>query len=158
MIIDPIFHDANNKIQIANNVINLVKSKTTIAFDIVRQQMVNYIESLSALANAILASNVELSRDDEANLICLNYSQKIIDYNLNHLTKVTHDGIGHFKNFTNVLWIFQHDINDNFIHEIFVKYANNKAFVDQIEQLTYKYNIIVNELQILAQADSILFN
>ncbi len=158
MIIDPIFHDANNKIQIANNVVKSLKSKTTIAFDVVRRQMVNYIESLSALVNAILASNIKLSRDDEVKLICLNYSHKIADYNLNHPTKVTYDHIGYFKNFTNVLWIFQHNINDDFIHEIYAKYANNKAFANQIKHLIYAYDIIINELQILVQADSILFN
>ena len=39
-----------------------LKSKTTIAFDVVRRQMVNYIESLSALANDILASNSQPPR------------------------------------------------------------------------------------------------
>ena len=91
MIINPIFHDANNKIQIANHVVKSLKSKTTIAFDVVRQQMVNYIESLSALANGILASNIKLSRADEANLIGLNYSHKIADYNLMKIARKSPD-------------------------------------------------------------------
>lgn len=74
-------------------------------------------------------------------------------------SNVKESQIGYFKNFTNVSWIFQHNINDAFLHEIFVKYDNNnKAFANQIKQLIYQYHIIVNELQILVQADSILFN